>query len=94
MFQKSSVTIVNMLHKLIVTSATYKQQTTHNKKNHLIDSENTNLWRANRRQLEAEAVRDAVLAVSGKLDLRMGGPGFDAFRYEDDHSPIEAIHLG
>ncbi|MDA0197002.1 MAG: PSD1 and planctomycete cytochrome C domain-containing protein [Bacteroidetes bacterium] len=75
------------LHQLIVTSSTYKQQTTHNAENHLIDSENTYLWRANRRQLEAEAVRDAVLAVSGKLDLRMGGPGFDAFRYEDDHSP-------
>ncbi|MFT7031615.1 MAG: cytochrome c553 [Cyclobacteriaceae bacterium] len=75
------------LHKLIVTSATYKQQTEHNEKNYLVDSENTYLWRANRRQLEAEAVRDAVLGVSGKLDLRMGGPGFDAFRYEDDHSP-------
>ena len=75
------------LHKLIVTSAAYKQQTLHNQENYLIDSENTYLWRANRRQLEAEAVRDAVLAVSGKLDLRMGGPGFDAFRYEDDHSP-------
>lgn len=75
------------LHKLIVTSAAYKQQTVHNVENNLIDSENTYLWRANRRQLEAEAVRDAVLAVSGKLDLRMGGPGFDAFRYEDDHSP-------
>lgn len=75
------------LHKLIVTSAAYKQQTVHNVENNLIDSENTYLWRANRRQLEAEAVRDAVLAVSGKLDLRMGGPGFDAFRFEDDHSP-------
>ena len=75
------------LHRLIVTSRTYRQQSLQNKRNQEIDSENLFLWRANRRQLEAEAVRDAVLAVSGKLDLSMGGPGFDAFRYEDDHSP-------
>ena len=41
----------------------------------------------NRRQLEAEALRDTVLAVSGRLDLTMGGPGFDRFVFEDDHSP-------
>ena len=75
------------LHRLIVTSATYKQGSIHNQKNQYIDASNTYLWKANRRQLEAEAVWDGVLAVSGKLDLTMGGPGFDAFRYEDDHSP-------
>ena len=42
----------------------------------------------NRRRLDAESVRDAVLAVSGKLDLTMGGPGFELFRFKDDHSPI------
>lgn len=75
------------LHRLIVNSATYKQQSSHHEKNFQLDSENRYLWKANRRQLEAEAVRDGVLATSGKLDLTMGGPGFDAFRYEDDHSP-------
>ncbi|MEQ6121452.1 DUF1553 domain-containing protein [Reichenbachiella sp. MALMAid0571] len=78
---------VKWLHRLIVTSATYKQQSLQDKKNYQIDSENRYLWRSNRRQLEAEAIRDGVLAVSGKLDLTMGGPGFDAFKYEDDHSP-------
>lgn len=78
---------IKWLHKLIVTSATYKQQSLQNEKNYQIDSENRYLWKSNRRQLEAEAIRDGVLAVSGKLDLTMGGPGFDAFRYEDDHSP-------
>ena len=41
----------------------------------------------NRRRLEAEAFRDAVLFVTGKLDLTMYGPGFDLFGYEYDHSP-------
>ncbi|MEM7367086.1 MAG: PSD1 and planctomycete cytochrome C domain-containing protein [Bacteroidota bacterium] len=75
------------LHKLIVMSATYQQQSSSDAHNQLIDNDNRYLWRANRRQLEAEAVRDAVLAASGKLNLRMGGPGFDPFKYEDDHSP-------
>jgi len=75
------------LHRLIVTSQTYKQSSLSNVGNEKIDGSNKYLWRANRRQLEAEAVRDGVLAASGKLDLTMGGPGFDAFRYEDDHSP-------
>ena len=42
----------------------------------------------NRRRLDAESLRDAVLVVSGKLDLTMGGPGFELFRFKDDHSPI------
>jgi hypothetical protein len=41
----------------------------------------------NRRRLEAEAIRDATLAVAGKLDLKMGGPGFREFAFKDDHSP-------
>jgi hypothetical protein len=46
------------------------------------------LWRANRRKLEAEAVRDAVLMVSGKLDLTMGGASFKDFVVEKpEHSP-------
>lgn len=75
------------LHRLILTSATYRQNSDYHGKNAQIDGGNRYLWRANRRQLEAEAIRDGVLFVSGKLDLSMGGPGFDAFRYEDDHSP-------
>lgn len=41
----------------------------------------------NRQRLEAEAVRDSVLAAAGKLDRRMGGAGFRAFGFQDDHSP-------
>src|SRR5207247_3193002 len=50
--------------------------------------DNRLLWRRNRLRLEAEEIRDAVLAVSGRLDQKMGGPGFDLFRFQDDHSPV------
>jgi len=58
------------------------------------DSDNRYLWRQNRRKLEAEALRDSVLAVAGKLDLRMGGPGFQDFVVErPEHSPHYEYHL-
>jgi hypothetical protein len=75
------------LHRLILSSATYQQESTHNERFARLDEENRLLWRMNRRKLEAEAVRDTVLAVSGKLDRRMGGPGFRDFGFQDDHSP-------
>ncbi len=76
------------LHRLIVLSATYRQVSTNNAENATIDSGNQYLWRMNRRRLEAEAVRDTVLAVAGQLDLTMGGPGFADFVVEHpEHSP-------
>jgi len=75
------------LHRQIVISATYRQATQFNEEFDTIDGGNQYLWRMNRRQLEAEAIRDAILAASGKLDLAMGGPGVDFFVFEDDHSP-------
>jgi hypothetical protein len=79
------------LHKLILTSAAYRQissVTAETERAVEIDSENRLLWRANRRKLEAEAVRDAVLFVSGQLDSRMYGPGFQDFVVEKpEHSP-------
>ena len=47
----------------------------------------------NRQRLDAEELRDSVLAVSGTLDSTMGGPGFELFRFKDDHSPIYD-HIG
>lgn len=41
----------------------------------------------NRRRIEAEAVRDAVLSISGKLRNELGGPPFEGFSYKHDHSP-------
>ena len=76
------------LHRLIATSAVYQQASRHDEARALVDADNRFLWRMNRLRLDAEAVRDSVLAVSGKLNLRMGGPGFELFRFKDDHSPV------
>jgi hypothetical protein len=50
-----------------------------------MDADNRLLWRSNRRRLEAEPLRDSVLAASGQLDLAMGGPGFLAFEPNDNY---------
>jgi Protein of unknown function (DUF1553) len=76
------------LHRLIMLSATYRQSSAENLTAARVDGENRLLGRMNRRRLEAEAVRDSILAVSGRLDLAMGGPGFELFRFKDDHSPV------
>ena len=62
------------LHKLIVTSATYRQSSAPNSAASAIDSDNRLLWRMNRSRLDADSIRDSVLAISGRLDLAMGGP--------------------
>ena len=78
---------IKALHKLILTSATYRQVSANRPEALKKDADNRLLWRQNRRRLEAEAVRDSVLAVTGTLDTTMYGPGFDLFRFKDDHSP-------
>jgi hypothetical protein len=62
------------MHRLMVTSAAYRQSSTPPARTLEIDPENTLLARMPRRRLEAEAVRDALLAVTGTLDHRVGGP--------------------
>jgi mono/diheme cytochrome c family protein len=76
------------LHRLIVLSATYRQASANNAAFAKLDADNRYLWRTNRTRLDAEEVRDAVQAVSGALDRKMGGPGFELFRFKDDHSPV------
>ncbi|WP_417382552.1 DUF1553 domain-containing protein [Gimesia sp.] len=61
------------MHRLIMLSATYQMSTEYNPEMAAVDPENRLLWRMNRRRLEAEAIRDSILAVSGKLDYEMGG---------------------
>ncbi|MHA3770628.1 DUF1549 and DUF1553 domain-containing protein [Verrucomicrobiota bacterium sgz303538] len=66
---------LKQLHKLIVTSATYRQRAdVANENGSHIDGNNRLLRRMNRARLDAESIRDAALAISGQLDLRMGGP--------------------
>jgi hypothetical protein len=71
-----------------VLSSAYRQSSAHDLAKAKIDADNRFLWRMNRQRLDAESVRDSVLAVSGRLDLKMGGPGFELFRFKDDHSPV------
>ena len=83
------------LHRLIVTSAAYRRASAfRNEKTERTDPDNRLLWRAHRRRLEAEAVRDSILAVSGLLDSKMGGPAFRDFVIEHpEHSPHYQYHL-
>ena len=81
------------LHRLIVTSSVYRQSSRTTQRNSDIDRENVFLWRMNRRRLAAEEIRDAVLAVSGKLDPAMYGPGFELFVLDrPEHSPHYEYH--
>jgi hypothetical protein len=75
------------LHRLILTSAVYRQSSQGDAAKAAIDSGNRLLWRMNRARLDAEAIRDSVLAISGKMDWSTGGPGYDLFGFIDDHSP-------
>jgi hypothetical protein len=74
---------VKFMHRLIVNSATYQQSSAHNVEAATMDADNQWLWRYAPRRLEAEAVRDALLAVSGQLNLQMGGPSFRPFTVTD-----------
>ncbi|HEX8203566.1 MAG TPA: PSD1 and planctomycete cytochrome C domain-containing protein, partial [Isosphaeraceae bacterium] len=63
------------IHKLLMTSAVYTQDGAYDTARAAVDPENTLQWRRSSRRLEAEAIRDAMLAVSGTLDATMFGPG-------------------
>ena len=71
---------LKQLHRLILTSAAYRQSSEHRGEAAAIDPDNRLLWRMNRQRLDAESYRDAVLAVSGRLDCTMGGPGAAHFK--------------
>ncbi len=61
------------LHRLILSSSTYQQGSQANEAYSEIDPENRLLWKTNLKRLEAEAMRDTVLFVSGRLDPTLGG---------------------
>lgn len=87
---------IKALQRLILTSSTYQQSSTSiNPENQDKDPENRLLWKMRLRRLEGEMIRDAVLFVSGSLNLKVGGPGIfpevDSGRIES--SPKEAAQL-
>jgi hypothetical protein len=67
------------LHRLILSSAVYQQSSAFNDAYADRDAANRLLWRMNPARLDAESVRDAILAITGKLDLTMGGPSAQQF---------------
>jgi hypothetical protein len=87
------------LHRLLVTSSAYRQAShvardSEATKPQTLDANNAYYWRMSRRRLEAEAVHDSILAVSGRLDLRMGGPSFQDYVIDKpEHSPHYEYHL-
>ncbi len=75
----SNLKSLKRLHRLIVTSATYRQSSQTNEFNAAIDADNRFLWRMNRTRLDAESVRDALITTTGTLDRRMGGESVKQF---------------
>ncbi|MEW6303537.1 MAG: PSD1 and planctomycete cytochrome C domain-containing protein [Verrucomicrobiota bacterium] len=61
------------LHKLILLSSTYQQSSDDNPRYSQLDPGNKLMWRMNLRRLDFEALRDSLLAIGGKLDLKVGG---------------------
>lgn len=88
------------MHRLMVTSNTYRMASTDAAANVKLDPENRFLWRANVRRMEAEVVRDSLLHLAGQLDVTRGGadldPALDAkiprrslfFRHTPDEKPL------
>ena len=85
------------MHRLICTSATYRQQSgsvskanteTNAIRGRDLDAGNRLLWRMTPRRLDAESLRDAVLTVSGKLNRQMFGPGYRDFEYQEEYAPV------
>jgi cytochrome c553 len=68
---------IKALHRDIVLSATYKMSSKQDAAAFEVDPDNKLLWRMNRRRLEVESWRDAMLAAAGTLDRTLGGPSLD-----------------
>lgn len=88
---------IKRMHKLLMTSKTYRQRGDYRPEAAAADADNRLLWRFAPRRLSAEELRDTVLNAAGKLDMTMGGPGFRLYKYMrdnvstyaplDDHGP-------
>ena len=85
---------IKHMHRLITLSRTYRQSTRLDPAAQGLDADGRLLWRYPARRLEAEALRDSILSVSGRLNLKMGGPGFDLFESRGGLSgfpPVESF---
>ncbi|HEV8543301.1 MAG TPA: DUF1553 domain-containing protein, partial [Verrucomicrobiae bacterium] len=71
-FMQNGWSTKKMIRRLMLSS-TYQLSSAYDEKDHAIDPENRYLWRANRKRLDAESLRDAILALNGSLDPKLGG---------------------
>ncbi|MDA1041148.1 MAG: DUF1553 domain-containing protein, partial [Planctomycetota bacterium] len=76
------------IHRLIVTSATYRQTSNVDAVKAGLDPANRLLWRYNRRRLDGEAIRDSLLTLAGVLDPQLGGRAG-----RDETSPRRSLYL-
>ncbi len=67
------------MHRLMVTSATYRQQSLPRPEAMKVDASNRLMWRMNPRRVEAEALRDTILSVACELNPALGGPGYEDY---------------
>jgi len=83
------------LQRLIVTSQSYRQSGEYRPEAAQADADSRLLWRYPPHRLSAEEIRDSMLYVSGKLDERLGGPGFRLYQYTRDnvatYTPLETF---
>jgi hypothetical protein len=86
---------IKAMHRLIVLSQTYRLASVSDESNAARDPANDGYWHFERRRLDAEAIRDAMLAVSGNLDLRRPGPHpfppMSAWAWTQ-HAPFKAVY--
>jgi hypothetical protein len=86
---------VKAIHRLIMTSAAYRQSSRADNPGALeVDSENTLLWRQNLRRADAEVIRDTMLAVSGALNPKRGGPSVFPTLPQDIHGGQDTAGKG
>ncbi|QEG40978.1 DUF1553 domain-containing protein [Roseimaritima ulvae] len=85
---------IKQLHREIVLSSTYRQSTEHDPVAAAKDAGVRLLWRYPSRRLEGEAIRDSILAINGRLNLKMGGRGYNLFNQRGGLSgfnPVESF---
>ncbi|MEX0793161.1 MAG: PSD1 and planctomycete cytochrome C domain-containing protein [Pirellulaceae bacterium] len=85
---------IKAMHRRIVLSATYRQASRHNPAAAELDADAELLWRYPLQRMDGEAIRDSILAINGKLNLEMGGPGYSLFNQRGGLSgftPIETF---
>jgi len=76
---------IKAMHRLIMLSETYRQSSAFRADAAKVDGEARLLWRFPPRRLSSEEVRDTMLMVAGKLDLKQGGPGFRLYEFMQDN---------